>query len=148
MSFLDKMRADKMQSMRDKDKLKTGVLSLMMSAISWAEKEGNKTLTDEEALVFVRRELKQTKDALETTPADRQDLIDENNRKIEIIEAYLPEQMTAEELREKVAAIVAEKGIEKTPKSKGLLMKEVMALYKDQTDGKTVNAIVTEVLNN
>ena len=97
MSILEKLRKDKVQAMKDKDKLRIGVISLMMSSIALAEKEKKKTLEDEEALEFIKRELKQTKDALEQTPTNREDLISETEKKIEIISSYLPEQMNIEE---------------------------------------------------
>ena len=58
MSILEKLRKDKVQAMKDKDKLRIGVISLMMSSIALAEKEKKKTLEDEEALEFIKRKLK------------------------------------------------------------------------------------------
>ena len=81
MTFLEKLRKDKMQAMREKDKVREGVLSLMMSAILLAEKEKHAPLTDEEALRFVSREAKQTRDALDMTPESRSDLIEELKKK-------------------------------------------------------------------
>ena len=75
MSFLDNLRKDKMMAMKEKDKLKAAVISNMMSVIALAEKEEKKTLTDDEAIKFVQRELKQAKDTLEMLPADRTDAV-------------------------------------------------------------------------
>ena len=113
MSILEKLRKDKVQAMKDKDKLRIGVISLMMSSIALAEKEKKKTLEDEEALEFIKRELKQTKDALEQTPTNREDLISETEKKIEIISSYLPEQMSVEELKKEVEKIIKELNLEK-----------------------------------
>ena len=113
MSILEKLRKDKVQAMKDKDKLRIGVISLMMSSIALAEKEKKKTLEDEEALEFIKRELKQTKDALEQTPTNREDLISETEKKIEIISSYLPEQMSIEELKKEVEKIIKELNLEK-----------------------------------
>lgn len=146
MSFLNELRKDKMKSMKDKDKQKTGVLSMIMSAVALAEKEEKRELSDEEALVFVQRELKQARDTLESIPADRQDLIDETNRRIEIIEAYLPEQMSEDDLEKAIENIIVEENLEKSPKSKGILIKLTLDKYKGQTDGKSVNKIVSKLL--
>ena len=147
MSFLDKLRKEKMKSMKEKDKLKTGLISLIMSGIALAEKEEKRELSDEEALTFVQRELKQARDTLESIPADRQDLIDETNRKIEIIEAYLPEQISEEELEAEIEKIIEEENLEKSPKSKGILIKKTLDKFKGRTDGKTVNKLVSKLLS-
>lgn len=147
MSFLDKLRKEKMQSMREKDKLKTGVISLIMSGISLAEKEEKRELSDEEALTFVQKELKQARDTLDSIPNDRQDLIDETNRKIEIIEAYLPEQISEEDLEVEIEKIIEEENLEKSPKSKGILIKKTLDKFKGKTDGKTVNKLVSKLLS-
>lgn len=146
MSILEKLRKDKVQAMKDKDKLRIGVISLMMSSIALAEKEKKKTLEDEEALEFIKRELKQTKDALEQTPTNREDLISETEKKIEIISSYLPEQMSVEELKKEVEKIIKELNLEKNPKNKGVLIKEIMGKFKSKTDGKTVSSVVDELL--
>lgn len=146
MSILEKLRKDKVQAMKDKDKLRIGVISLMMSSIALAEKEKKKTLEDEEALEFIKRELKQTKDALEQTPTNREDLISETEKKIEIISSYLPEQMSVEELKKEVEKIIKEFNLEKNPKNKGVLIKEIMGKFKSKTDGKTVSSVVDELL--
>lgn len=146
MSILEKLRKDKIQAMKDKDKLRIGVISLMMSSIALAEKEKKKTLEDEEALEFIKRELKQTKDALEQTPTNREDLISETEKKIEIISSYLPEQMSVEELKKEVEKIIKELNLEKNPKNKGVLIKEIMGKFKSKTDGKTVSSVVDELL--
>lgn len=146
MTFLEKLRKDKMQAMREKDKVREGVLSLMMSAILLAEKEKHAPLTDEEALRFVQREAKQTRDALDMTPESRSDLIEELKKKLEIIEAYLPAQMTEEEIRAAITAIIEEKGLELSPKARGLIMKEMMAKYAGKTDGKMVSSVLGSML--
>ncbi len=146
MSFLDNLRKDKMMAMKEKDKLKAAVISNMMSVIALAEKEEKKTLTDDEAIKFVQRELKQAKDTLEMLPADRTDVIDETNMRIEIIESYLPKQLTAEELEVEVKKIIEEEGIELSPKAKGIIMKSVMAKIGSKTDGKSVNMVVDKLL--
>lgn len=146
MSFLENLRKDKMKAMKAKDRDKVNVVTLIMSSVALAEKENKKELSDEEALVFVQKELKQAKDTLDTTPEDRQDIIDETNRRIEIIESYLPKQMSEEELKIEIIKIIEEKQIAKDKKSKGILIKEVLSKFKGKTDGKTVNKIIDEIL--
>ena len=144
--LLIELRKANMQAMKDHDTVKKGVLSLVISSIALAEKEDGKTLTREEELTFIQKELKQTRESLSETPADRTDLIEETKKKIEILESYLPRQLTEEEIKTAIESILTEKGLEPVKKSQGVVMKEIMAKYKGQTDGKTVNKVLSTIL--
>ena len=144
--LLIELRKANMQAMKDHDTVKKGVLSLVISSIALAEKEDGKTLTREEELIFIQKELKQTRESLTETPADRTDLIEETKKKIEILESYLPRQLTEEEIKTAIESILTEKGLEPVKKSQGVVMKEIMAKYKGQTDGKTVNKVLSTIL--
>ena len=144
--LLIELRKANMQAMKDHDTVKKGVLSLVISSIALAEKEDGKTLTREEELPFIQKELKQTRESLTETPADRTDLIEETKKKIEILESYLPRQLTEEEIKTAIESILTEKGLEPVKKSQGVVMKEIMAKYKGQTDGKTVNKVLSTIL--
>lgn len=146
MSLLTTLRKDKMQALKEKDSLKNGICSLLLSAIALAEKEKGSELSDEEAIAFVQRELKQTKDTLAQTPTDRSDLIEETKKKITIIESYLPEQMSEEEVEVAIKEIMEENNLEATAKSRGMIMKAMLSKYAGKTDGKTVNAVVGKLL--
>ena len=144
--LLIELRKANMQAMKDHDTVKKGVLSLVISSIALAEKEDGKTLTREEELTFIQKELKQTRESLTETPADRTDLIEETKKKIEILESYLSRQLTEEEIKTAIESILTEKGLEPVKKSQGVVMKEIMAKYKGQTDGKTVNKVLSTIL--
>ncbi len=144
--LLTQLRKENMQAMKDHDTVKKGVLSLVISSIALAEKEGGKVLTKDEELTYVQRELKQTREALAETPASRQDLIDETNRKIAILESYLPRQMSEDEIRAAIEKIMAENNLEPVKKSQGVIMKSMMAQYKGKIDGKMVSKILGTIL--
>ena len=144
--LLTQLRKENMQAMKDHDTVKKGVLSLVISSIALAEKEGGKVLTKDEELTYVQRELKQTREALAETPASRQDLIDETNRKIAILESYLPKQMSEDEIRAVIEKIMAENNLEPVKKSQGVIMKSMMAQYKGKIDGKMVSKILGTIL--
>ncbi|HCV54544.1 MAG: GatB/YqeY domain-containing protein [Galactobacillus timonensis] len=144
--LLTQLRKENMQAMKDHDTVKKGVLSLVISSIALAEKEGGKVLTKDEELTYVQRELKQTREALAETPASRQDLIDETNRKIAILESYLPKQMSEDEIRAAIEKIMAENNLEPVKKSQGVIMKSMMAQYKGKIDGKMVSKILGTIL--
>lgn len=146
MSIIEKLRKDKMLAMKNKDKLKSGVISLIMSNILLEQKEQKRDLTEEEQLAFVKRELKQTMDTLEQTPKDRLEAIEETKQKIEVIKLYLPEQISEDKLKEIIEKFMEENNLEKSNKSKGQIMKFVMGEYGKVTDGKTVNKVVSEII--
>lgn len=81
MSTIEKLRKDKMLAMKNKDKVKSGVISLIMSNILLEQKEKKRDLTDEEQLAFVKKELKQTMDTLEQTPQDELKRLKKQNKK-------------------------------------------------------------------
>lgn len=144
--LLIQLRKDNMQAMKAHDTVKKGVLGMVISAIALAEKESGKTLLKQDELVYVQKELKQTRDALQQTPESRTDLIEENKTKIAILESYLPKQLTADEIKEIIEKMLQEKGLEATKKSQGIIMKEMMSSYKGQVDGKLVNQVLATIL--
>ena len=80
------------------------------------------------------------------TPENRTDLIEETKQKIAILESYLPQQLSEEEIKQAIEAIMQEKQLLPEKKSQGIIMKEMMARYKGQTDGKTVNKVLGTIL--
>lgn len=145
--LLKQIRHDNMQAMKEKDEVRKGVCSLLISAIALAEKESGKVLEKDEELVFVQKELKQTKEELESIPDSRPELKEKAQQKIAIIESYLPKQMSDDEIREALEKIIAEKGLDHTRKSQGQVMKAMMAEYKGKTDGRTVARVLGTLLH-
>ena len=145
--LLKQLRKDNMMAMKEHDTVKKGVLDMVISAVALAEKEKGVELSKEDELTYVQRELKQTRDSLQQTPASRTDLIEETKKKIEILESYLPKQLSAEEIKEAIEKILSEKGLEPVKKSQGVVMKEMMAQYKGQVDGKLVNQVLGTLLH-
>ena len=145
--LLKQIRHDNMQAMKEKDEVRKGVCSLLISAIALAEKESGKVLEKDEELVFVQKELKQTKEELESIPDSRPELKEKAQQKIAIIESYLPKQMSDDEIREALEKIIAEKGLDHTMKSQGQVMKAMMAEYKGKTDGRTVARVLGTLLH-
>ena len=145
--LLKQLRKDNMMAMKEHDTVKKGALGMVISAVALAEKEKGVELSKEDELTYVQRELKQTRDSLQQTPASRTDLIEETKKKIEILESYLPKQLSAEEIKEAIKKILSEKGLEPVKKSQGVVMKEMMAQYKGQVDGKLVNQVLGTLLH-
>jgi uncharacterized protein YqeY len=132
------LKAEFKSAMKNKEVLKKGILTMIISNISTAEKEKGAELTEIEVLAIVQRELKQTKQALaEAEKAERQEHIDYGKEKIAIIESYLPQMLTADEIR----ALLVENGI-----GSGTNMGEAMKVIKPLVAGKADNALVSKTV--
>jgi uncharacterized protein YqeY len=132
------LKAEFKSAMKNKEVLKKGILTMIISNISTAEKEKGAELTEIEVLAIVQRELKQTKQALaEAEKAERQEHIDYGKEKIAIIESYLPQMLTADEIR----ALLVENGI-----GSGANMGEAMKVIKPLVAGKADNALVSKTV--
>jgi len=123
------------------DRGRANALRLIASELQKAAKEGN---TDEVAVL--QRERKRRLEAAEAyREAAREDLAEGEEREALIIEAYLPAQLSDEELRAIVGDVVAESGAS-SPKEMGKVMSAVMPQVKGRADGKRVSAMVQELL--
>lgn len=137
----ERLKADRFSAMKDKTdegKLKKGVLTNVFNNITTAEKESGKEVTDVETIAMLQKELKQTKEALAIAEtAGRQDRIDYESQKIDLIESYLPQMLTADEIR----SLLAENGV-----GAGTNMGEAMKVIKPLVAGKADNALVAKTV--
>lgn len=134
----EKLSKDIIQAMKDKDTLAKGVLQLVKSQIEKLEIQEKRGLTPDEEIQMVQREVKQTKESLEAAEKyDRQDLVAENKRKLEILSVYLPEQL------DEAAVIEVVKGAGVV---KGMNMGEAMKLAMPLLKGKTESALISKVV--
>ncbi|MGV3286331.1 GatB/YqeY domain-containing protein [Bacillus wiedmannii] len=146
MSLLGRLNDDMKQAMKNKQKEKLTVIRMVKAAL---QNEGIKlqhTLTEEEELTVLAREVKQYKDSLlEFKKAGREDLVNKLQSEIQILSAYLPEQLTEEELANVIKKVISEVGA--TSKADmGKVMTAVMPKVKGKTDGSLVNKLVIQLL--
>lgn len=147
MSKIDEVRSDMVAAMKAKDKDRKDTLSSLLAALKNKAIDKREDLTEEEEIQVVLKEIKQTKETLELTPADRTDIIEECRKRIEVLEAYAPKMMTEAEIKAVIEEVVKELGIESpSGKDKGKIMKNLMPKVKGQADGKMVNQILMSVL--
>ena len=145
--LLLQLRKDNMKAMKEHDTLTKGVLSLVISAIALAEKEAGHTLEKNDELAYIQREIKQTNETIESIPENREDLKEEAQKKLKLLSSYLPKQITEDEIQQIIEGIVQEKGLEPLKRNQGPVMREILDKYKGQTDGKTVNRILSTILH-
>lgn len=143
MSKIDEVRAAMVAAMKAKDKDRKDSLSMLLSALKNAEINKRSPLTEEEENAVVKKELKQTKETMETAPADRTDIIEEAAKRLAVYQEFAPVDMTPEQIKATIEKVLSELGIEApTAADKGKIMKVLMPLVKGKADGKTVNEIL------
>ena len=143
--YTARLRADKMNALKTKDTVKNKVITMLLSGITYKQKELGRELTEQECLDVISKELKQEKEALDMSQG-REDKVAELQAEIAILESYLPKQMSEDEIKAAIESILQEKGLDPIKKNQGPVMKEMMAKYKGQTDGKTVNKVLGTIL--
>ncbi len=147
MSLKNQIDNDLKQAMRSRDKLRTQTLRSLKSAIKYAEIETQTELDDKGLLAVIAKQAKQRRDSVaEFKRGGRADLVEKETAELAIIEGYLPAQMSEEEIKEKVQAVIIELGVTNM-KGMGQVMKHVMVDLKGQADGKIVNKIVRQLLS-
>ena len=144
MSKIDEVRADMVKAMKAKDKDTKETLSMLLAALKNKAIDKREDLTPEEETQVILKEIKQTKETLDMTPADRTEIIEECNKRLAVLEQYAPMMMDEAEIKEVVASVLAEMGLDApTAKDKGKIMKNLMPKVKGKADGKLVNEIVS-----
>ena len=143
MSKIDEVRADMVKAMKAGDKDTKETLSMLLAALKNKAIDKRSDLTPEEEMQVILKEVKQTKETLDMTPADRTEIIEECNRRLSVLEQYAPKMMDEAEIREVITTTLSEVSVEApTAKDKGKIMKVLMPKVKGKADGKLVNDIL------
>lgn len=142
---------DMVNAMKSKDKDSLNTLRLLKSAIDLYlvnNKLDRNNASDEVVIDVVSKQVKTHRESIEEfKKGNREDLVENLNREIELLSKYLPEQLTREEL-EKVVEEVFSKVNPTSVKDMGTIMKEITPLVKGKADMREVNSIIKEKLNN
>jgi uncharacterized protein len=148
MSLKEQIISDMTAAMKAQDAARTSTLRMVKAAIMNREKDGGGELTDEDIQKLLRTQVKQRRDSVEQyEKANRPDLADKEQAEIAIIEAYLPQSASQEEVDNAVAAAIAETGAS-SMKDMGGVMKAAMAkLAGKSADGKMVSETVKAKLS-
>ena len=150
MDLFDKVSEDIKTAMKAKDKVALQTLRNIKKVFLEAKTApgANDTLNDADALKLIQKLAKQGKDAAAIhVEQGRQDLADEELAQVKVMEAYLPQQMTPEELEAALREIIAETGAA-GPKDMGKVMGLATKRLAGQAEGRAISAKVKELLNN
>ncbi len=147
MSRIDEVRALMMQAMKDRDKPRKDALSALLTALKNKAIDKRADLTNEEENEVVLKQIKQLKETLELTPADRTDIIEECETRIAVFSEFAPKMMDEAEIESEIKACIAELGLESpSMKEKGKIMKILMPRVKGKADGSLVNQVIGKIL--
>ena len=142
-----KLTDDLKQAMRSGDKTKISVIRLVMSAIQNTEIARRSDLSDADILGVIAKEVKQRQESIDAfKQGERPDLVAKEEAEMAILQSYLPEQVTREEIVAEARRIIEEVGAQ-GPGDKGKVMPRIIAQLKGRADGREINAVVTELLS-
>ncbi|SDQ48776.1 GatB/YqeY domain-containing protein [Virgibacillus salinus] len=148
MTILEQLNQDMKQAMKKKDKDTLGVVRMVKASLqNESIKLGNKELSEDEELTVLSKELKQRKDSLqEFKSAGRDDLVKKLEIEINILQEYMPEQISEDELEALVQSTIQEVNAT-SKKDMGKVMSAIMPKVKGQADGAQINRLVQKNLN-
>jgi uncharacterized protein YqeY len=145
--MLEKITNDMISAMKSKDKDTLDVIRMIKGAIQLEEINKKKKLEDDEIISIISKQIKMRRESIEEfKKANRTDLIDKNEHEIEILNKYLPIQLTDEELNNIIDEVI-KKAEAKSQNDIGKLMKELIPLIKGKADMSKVNFIIKTKLD-
>ena len=148
MSIKEQLMADMKAAMKAKEEGKLALNTIRMARAHIRQAEidnGHADFNDDQVLAVLRKEVKQRKETLsEIESSGREDLVEQTKAEIDVLEKYLPAEMTPEAGEVAVKEIVD--AMDPGQKNMGSVMKAVMAKLKGQADGKLINQIVRKLL--
>jgi len=148
MTLLEQLNKDMIEALKNKDSFTLGVIRMAKGAVQLEGINKKKELTDEDIVSVISKQIKMRNDSIaEFTKANRMDLVEQNKKEIEVLNKYMPEQLSLDEVNK-----IIEKAFAKinptSSKDMGLIMKEVSPKLKGKVDMGQVNAIIKEKLAN
>ena len=146
MSIKEQLEADGTAALKNKDRVKLGVIRMVRSQIKNAEISKKHDLSDEETIDVLVSAVKARRESLAYAKESRRDdLVQQAEQELEILEAYLPQALSEEALREIIDAAIQKTGATGM-KDMGQVMGKVMPQVKGKADGKQVNTMVRTLL--
>lgn len=147
MTLKDKLLSNMKEALRSKDSLRLNTIRSVISAIKNQEIDLRKELEEEEVLSLITREVKKRKEASALfKQGGRTDLMEKEDQERLILQAYLPEQVSEEDLRKRIQEVIAETGAEGM-KDFGKIMKVLVPEFKGKADNSLIKDLAGEFLN-
>jgi hypothetical protein len=137
--------------MRSRDELRKTVIRQIIAAIKKAETEldasgQRRQVDDDDILALIAKQAKQRRESIfEFAKGGREDLVAQEEAELEVLQSYMPAQLTAEQIEAEARVIIADVGAS-GPRDIGLVMRPLMSRLRGRADGKLVNQVVRELL--
>jgi uncharacterized protein YqeY len=145
-SLSEKLVADMKEAMKEKQKVRLATIRMVRASQKEAEIDQQHELSDGELLDIVSHQVKLRRDALpEYEKANRLDSVQQLQEEIQVLQGYLPEQLSKDEIRNLIRDAINHTGAT-GPKDLGKVMKDLMPAVKGRADGKLINQLVKEML--
>jgi uncharacterized protein YqeY len=142
----DRIQADLLEATRRQDVITRETLRMLRSAIRYAEVERGHQLDEAEIYEVIARQIRQRRESIaEFEKGGREDLAARERSELEVLERYLPAQLTREEIVELARQVIEEVGAS-GPRDVGKVMGRLMPRVRGRADGRLVNAVVQELL--
>ncbi len=142
----EKLMEDLKSAMKEKDEIKKNTVQMVRAGILQIEKDKGIEVEDNQIIDIIAKEVKKRKDAaIDFEKGGREDLVEKNNKEIEILSAYLPKQLSREEIEAIVKEVITEVNAT-TIKDMGKVMKSAKEKIGAAADGKTINEVVKSLL--
>ncbi len=146
MALKEQLSADLKQAIRDRDESRKDALRLLLTAIAYEEVEKGHPLDDAEVVAVVSRQARQHRESIEAYRlGKREDLVRQEEAQLAVVQAYLPQQMSRDEIAGAAREVIAELGAT-GPQDLGRVMRELMPRVKGRAEGSLVNQVVRELL--
>ena len=146
MTLSERINNDLKEAMKSKDSFRLSVIRMVKGAMQLAKPNPREELTDDDVIAVISKQIKMRNDSIkEFEAAGRSDLVEQNKKEIEILNTYMPKQLSEEELTEIIDKVFEE--VKPTSqKDMGLIMKNISPLVKGKADMSLVNKLVKERL--
>lgn len=146
MSLKEQLRADMAAAMREGDSARRDTLRLVLAAVKQAEVDERATLDDDGVQAVLAKQAKQRRESIaDYEKAGRLELAAQEAAEVALIESYLPQMMSREEVEAVAAEVMAEVGVTDV-KGMGQVMGRLMPRLKGKADGRLVNEVVRDLL--
>jgi hypothetical protein len=147
MTLKEQLNEDLKSAMRAGDRVRRDTLRMLLAAIKQVEIDTRSSLNEPEVQVVLQKEAKKRQEAIaDYTRAGMPESAAGEGAELAIIEEYLPQQVSEEEIEARAREIIEQKGLS-GPKSIGEVMRPLMEEYRGRADGRAVNAIVRRLLS-
>lgn len=148
MTILERIDKDAIKALKAGEKDRVTVLRGLKSDLKYKRISLGEDLTEEQAIEVLSSAAKKRRESIEQYGnAGRDDLVQKETSELKVIAAYLPKQLSEDELRRMIAEAIEETGAD-SPQKMGLIMKNLIPKLKGKADGKLVSRLVSEILAN